>query len=432
MKRRALIAMASTASGGAALLAIAWLATRRLSPTELGFFFSFLSFGALVQLADFGLTYASLQMGSLLSGTGRLSELASVAARVRRWNLAASGLATAMAGAIGSAIFSSNRSVIQSAGVTWHGPWAAFLVSVFLNQLTVPQMALREGSGRVTQMWRLRLVQEWIAGAACLSALHAGWGLWSLPAFAGVRGATAAAWLAFGDEPLAGKGVSAYPLGRWMTEIWPFQWKIGVSTLSGFLIFRAFSPIVLLEKGPVAAGSFGLAISLMNLLISISTAWPMSHAARFSTLLAAGQNRKLRREFPRMLWGSTALSTAGTAALTFILWKAQDAGITFALRLPDPVTTALILLGASIHHVVACFAVVLRSEGREPLLAASVAGGVVTVSAVWLASHFGSLRDVALANLACTALGLPVVIYLFLGRRHLWVGPRERMIDPIR
>lgn len=48
--------MAANASGGAGLFAIAWLATRRLSGPELGFFFSFLSFGALAQLADFGIS----------------------------------------------------------------------------------------------------------------------------------------------------------------------------------------------------------------------------------------------------------------------------------------------------------------------------------------------------------------------------------------
>jgi hypothetical protein len=65
-------------------MAIAWLATRRLTPAELGFFFSFLSLGALVQVADFGLSYASLQTGGRLAGTGRLHEIPSVAARVRR------------------------------------------------------------------------------------------------------------------------------------------------------------------------------------------------------------------------------------------------------------------------------------------------------------------------------------------------------------
>ena len=137
---------------------------------------------------------------------------------------------------------------------------AAYLLGVFLNQLTIPQMSLREGSGRVTQMWRLRLVQEWLAGIACLLALQAGWGLWSLGAFVGTRAAVAAVWLTIGDTLPTGEEHPPYSLERWMAEIWPFQWKIGVSWLSGFLIFRVFAPIILLEKGPVAAGQFGLAI----------------------------------------------------------------------------------------------------------------------------------------------------------------------------
>src|SRR5262249_54304448 len=199
MIQREALAMASTASGGVILLAMALLATRRLTPVELGFFFSFLSIGAIVQLADFGLSYASLQVGGRLAGTGRLHEIRSVAQWVRRWNLAASSVATIAAAAIASAIFALHRTTVQSEGVAWRGPLAAYLLCVFLNQLTVPQMSLREGGGRVTQMWSLRLIQEWFAGIVCLLALQAGLGLWSLSAFVAVRAAIAALWLTLRD-----------------------------------------------------------------------------------------------------------------------------------------------------------------------------------------------------------------------------------------
>ena len=405
--------MASTASGGVALLAIAWLATRRLTPAELGFFFSFLSLGALVQLADFGLSYASLQTSGSLAGIGRLHEIPSLAARVRRWNLATSSISTAAAAAIGSAIFSSHQSAMQSGGLAWKGPLAAYLLGVFLNQLTIPQMSLREGSGRVTQMWRLRLVQEWIAGLACLFALNAGWGLWSLSVLVAARAVVAAVWLTIGDRLPSAEGQPPYSLKRWMAEIWPFQWKIGVSWLSGFLIFRVFPPIILLEKGPVAAGQFGLAMSLMNLLIAVSSAWPLSQAARYATLNAARRFDELRREFPVMLAASTVVSASATVICAGLLWQARQRGVVFALRLPDSAVTLLILAAAVPHHVVSCFAVLLRSEGREPLLIPSVLGGLATVSIMWAAAHFGTLTNVAVANFLCAALGILIVLFLF-------------------
>src|SRR5215213_3468977 len=178
LTRSAALAVASTASGGVALLAIAWLATKRLSGAELGFFFSFLSLGAFVQLADFGLSYAALQTGGRLAGTDRLHELPAIARHVTRWIAFSAGLATVTAGLIGFAVFTARRADV--AHVAWQAPWLAYLVSVFAVQVVAPGVFLREGSGKVLQMWRLRLGQEWAGAITCIAALHVGAGLWSL------------------------------------------------------------------------------------------------------------------------------------------------------------------------------------------------------------------------------------------------------------
>jgi hypothetical protein len=414
------MAMASTASGGFLMLAIAWLATQRLTSVEQGYFFSFLSFGALVQLADFGLSYASLQTAGRLAGMNRLRELPALSRTVGRWNLYASGLAVTVVAAIGGATLSVGGSGAVKTPADWIGPWLAYLMAVLVDQLTVPRIALREGSGKVLEMWRLRLAQEWAAGAACLGALAAGEALWSLTAYAAARAALAVCWLGVGDPLRADTGHPDFSLKQWMTEVWPFQWKIGLSGLSGFLIFRAFSPILFLEKGPVMAGQFGLAISLMNLLISVSSAWPMSQAARYSTWIAAGRYRDLHGEFPRLLGYSTALAATAAATLAAALWAAREMGLNVALRLTEPRTTAIILAAAVAHHVVRCLAMFLRAEGREPLLVPSVVGGTVTVSIVWLTAHYGTLTEVAVANLLLAAAGIPVAFFLLrLRERHL-------------
>lgn len=410
MKRRAALAMASTASGGVALLAIAWLAARRLTTPELGFFFAYLSFGALMQLGDFGLSYATLQAAGALAGSGRGHELASLERRVVKWNLLATAMAAVVVTLLGWATFSSQQSL---AAVAWRSPWLSYVAAVVANQLTMPRISLREGGGRIEEMWTLRLAQELAGGAACLIALHAGAALYSLAAYAGTRAVVAASWLTFGDPMRRDAAAGQYTIERWMAEVWPFQWKIALSGLSGFLIFRSFSPIVLLEKGPVAAGQFGLAISFMNLLIAVTTAWPLSQAAHYAALNASGGHTELRRSFPAMLWASSAFSVFGTAALIAAIAEARALGISVALRLPDMTTTAFILATAIIHHVVACFAVFLRAEGREPLLIASVAGSIGTVAIIWATAHAGSLRDVAVANFLCTMVGIPVVLFLF-------------------
>jgi len=417
MRKTAALAVTTTASGGIGLIAIAWLATRRLGAPELGFFFSFLSLGALVQLADFGLSLAALQTAGTFVGTGRAAELPALARRVSRWTLAASTVATCLVAAIGWAVFSARRA--GTPGIHWQAPWLGYLFGVFLAQLTIPGISLREGSGKVRQVWSLRLIQECVSSLVCLLALEAGAGLWSLAAFVFARAVISSFWLTLRDPIQARPEDLPYPLGRWMREVWPFQWKIGMSWLSGFLIFRIFAPVIFVEKGPVAAGQFGLAISLMNLLISISSAWPLSQAARFAALNAARRFDDLRRDFPMTLLASTTLSVLGAMIGAVVLWQAREKGVLFALRLPEPRVTALLLAAAVAHHVVFCFAVFLRSEGREPLLVPSVVLGIATASAIWTTAHFGTLTSIAVANLVCAVIGIPVVLFLFRGWPHL-------------
>ena len=419
MKKAAFLAMASTASAGIGMLAIAWLATRRLTPAELGFFFSFLSFGALVQLADFGLSYAALQKAGELAGTGKLADVPALAALVNRWNILATGLGAGLAALLGWAAFQSAGVAEAGKSVHFKGPWAGYLVGVFVAQLRAPAISLREGSGRVVEMWRLRFSQEGIAALVCLVALHRGAGLWSLTFFAAARGLVATAWLMFG-EPLGAPAEShAFPLQRWMSEVWPFQWRIGLSVLSGFFIFRALSPVILVERGPVSAGQFGLAMALMNLLLGVTAAWPLSHAARYSTFFAAGRHRELRREFPSLLWSSTALAFVAAAAACGMLWWARAHQLTFALRLPDLPIMAMILVAAVAHHVVACLAMYMRAEGREPMLLPSVLGGIFTIAIAWLTAHFGTLLQIGAVYLACSVGGIPIALAILRGRRRV-------------
>src|SRR5262245_43838188 len=124
MRSRGVFAIAARASQGLGLFAVTWYATYSLTQAELGFFFSFLSFGALIQLADFGLSYAALQTGGNLVGTSRLHELRVVASHIATWNLYAAGLATAAVSWIGWSAFVLSTQAVSG----WRGAWAAYVI----------------------------------------------------------------------------------------------------------------------------------------------------------------------------------------------------------------------------------------------------------------------------------------------------------------
>ena len=86
LRSDAALAMTTRAVQGAAMASAGILVLLRMSATDQGFYFAFISFGLLLQLCDFGLSYASLQAASHRLATGRAADLASLTARALRIN----------------------------------------------------------------------------------------------------------------------------------------------------------------------------------------------------------------------------------------------------------------------------------------------------------------------------------------------------------
>lgn len=371
-----------------------------------GLFFSFLSLAALIQLGDFGVGYASLQMAGHLRARGDVAAAAQLRSQARRRGAAGLAVTALIVAAVAA------WRLPPLPGTPWLGAWCALALAAALLQGAQLELAWLEGARSVGLAWRLRFAQEAFGALAFVCGLLAGAGLWSLALYFGVRAAVPALLPVLAPRRAArgaatpAHASAASPPFVWSRDLWPFQWRIGLSALAGFLVFQALNPLLLLMQGPAAAGRFGLGLAVMNMLLLLTTAWPLSQAARFAGLLAQGGRGGVAERLSRLLGPSLALAAvlalAGWAAVAALLaWRPQ-----LAERLPDLATLGLLLVAALAHHATACYAVVLRAERMEPLLRLSVVGGLAGLVFIAVVARVGTLPAVAAAHLACTALGL--------------------------
>ena len=86
---------------------------------------------------------------------------------------------------------------------------------------------------------------------------------------------------------------------RWNQEVWPFQWRIAVSWLSGYFLFWIFNPVLFAFRGPVEAGKMGMSLSLANAIQAIAVSWVSTKSAPFGTLIARKEYRRLDETFFR-------------------------------------------------------------------------------------------------------------------------------------
>ena len=73
----------------------------------------------------------------------------------------------------------------------------------------------------------------------------------------------------------------------WAREIWPFQWRIAVSWMSGYFIFDIINPIAFYFCGPVAAGRLGMSLQMIRMIFNVAMTWIYTKSPRFGILVAA-------------------------------------------------------------------------------------------------------------------------------------------------
>jgi hypothetical protein len=285
----------SSSAGLVTVLLIAKFLTR----AEQGYYYTFSSLVALQIVFELGFSFVILQMASHervhlnISLDQHVSgdivahrRLASVIQKSVRWYSLASFLLVTVLLIAGAHFFSAHDR--QSAAVSWRIPWYADAIAATITFQLDPILSFLEGCGFVANVARLRLIQAAIGSSLAWLALITHHGLFAPAMMIIGTASTSAIWL-FGKRRLV-LGLLRFDPGpdriHWWREVWPFQWRIAISWLSGYFIYQLFNPVLFAYSGPVAAGQMGMSISLANALQAVAISWLNTKAAPFGAMVA--------------------------------------------------------------------------------------------------------------------------------------------------
>ena len=400
---------------GAATVGMLGLVLLRLSPAEQGYYLTQSSLSALQLLAELGLAYALMQMVSHLPHGGDAGALGAVLRTARRRNAITTVVGATVVGAIGAAILHTHDAAPASSGIRWAAPWLALVLGMLAYQQLFPRIALLEGMGHTADVWRWRAVQELVGGLATLVALAAGAKLWSLSAGYLVRLAVALLWQ---RGRLPAIPATGEPVTLSWSALWRFQWRLGASAISVFLLLQLLGPLLFAVAGPTVAGRVGLAMTLGNGVYALSTGWLASQGPVFGRLVAQRDWRALDAHFARVLRASLLFSAGVSAAVTLSVLSVAALVPSLAPRLPAASVLVPIMAAAVAHHYVFALATYLRAERREPMLPLYVAGAAVTTVALALTAMLGSPVTVAIVYLSLVVVGAVIATAIFRARRR--------------
>src|SRR6202158_5853424 len=232
-------------SSAAGLVTVALIA-RFLSPAEQGYYYTFGSLVALQIVFELGFSFVILQLASherallTISSDYEISgdavahaRLASVIQKSVRWYSVAAVFMAAILLPAGFYFFSTHQHAAQT--VAWQLPWFSAALMTALNFQLDPLLSFLEGCGYVSEVARLRFIQSATGSPLAWAALITHHGLFAPSMMLLGMASASIVWLIGKRKLLA--GLLRHPAGthriRWTQEVWPFQWRIAVSWLSG-------------------------------------------------------------------------------------------------------------------------------------------------------------------------------------------------------
>lgn len=407
----------------AAPLTIA-LVAHRLSLGEQGLYYTFSNLVALQVFVEMGLSVVLVQVTSHQQAkcqqeagnsersieTGRIGLILRMAAK---WYLMAAGIFVSGVGAVGCYFFETTN----ISGISWVLPWWCLCGSTALNLVLTPFFAILEGLNQIKAVAFTRLAQTIFASGATILALVLGYGLYALAVGSLARAMIGAIMLAVSHRARFVGLLRAQRVEggiSWMKDIWPLQWRIAVSWVSGYFIYSMLGPIVFRACGASEAGRFGMTWVLASFVEVPAQVWIRTHVPQFSRLIARGEVVTADRMFRRLCLLAVALSFAAAVAIGFAIAYAHWRHWNISDRLLDTYTAAVLLLQRVINTSIIALATFVRSFNKEPLMiSATVTAGLVACVVPFAAADWG-VQGVAWSYLCVTVLwAAPSTVYVY-------------------
>ena len=312
----------------------------------------------------------------------------------------------------------------QESSVSWEYPWFILVLSTSLLFIINPIIAFIEGLGKVKEVAILRFYQQLIYLPSLILVLILGGKLWAL----GVASLLSFVFLFFAI--LFSKYrillLNIYnSINKWrinyMEEIFPYQWKIALSWISGYLIFQLFNPILFATEGSKIAGQMGMTLVAFNGISSISLSWINTKVPLFSRLIAKNNFKELDSIFSKTIKELSIINLILILSfISFILLSAH-----FKLSITDrflDISLIIILAIASFfNQFVFAWAAYLRSHKKEPFLINSIVLGILISISVFISDNYYDVTAVVISYSAITLfVGVPWAYYIFQNKKREW------------
>lgn len=416
------------------------LVIKYLSGVEQGFYYTFGSIVAIQVFFELGLNgiitqYVAHEVSHLKWGADNslegdqkyLSRLSSILHFSIKWYLIFSLVLIITLIIIGLIFFS--RYNLSDESVSWVIPWILLATATSINLLVSPVVAFIQGLGKVKEIAKIQFFQQLFRLCLVWVGLVAGAKLYVLGSGSLIAAFTIIILVTLKYCRVL-KGIWFIPITEsvhYRTEIFPYQWKIALSWISGYLIFQLFNPVLFATEGAVVAGQMGITLAALNGILSFSFAWMTTKVPMFSGLIAQKEYDLLDQIFNKTLIQSSIINFASLFALGLVIFSIRYFNIKIDGKLLGNRFLAywpmiFMMIPVLLNHIVGSWATYLRCHKREPFLINSITGGVLCLLSTLILGHYSGVQGVTSGYLIISILMFPWSYYIFKTKKSEWHG----------
>jgi len=416
--------------------------TTFLSGVEQGFYYTFGSIVALQIFFELGLTgimtqYVSHEASHLELDTDNefqgeekyKSRLASLVHFCAKWYSVLAVVVFLFLLVVGNVYFKKYGDT-QASDVSWRIPWILICIGTAIKLFESPFTSILNGLGYVKEMCKLVFFQQLIIPVATWAGLAFGFKLY-------VTGIgyllSVIIWFIF----ILKEGLFPILLNLWrvkiservgyIREIFPYQWKIALSWISGYFIFYLFNPVLFATEGAVVAGQMGMTLQALNAIQALALSWMSTKIPLYSKLIALQDYRQLDSIFNKTL--KQMVSVCAFLLLAFFgfivflrVTQIQFRGNVVADRFLDYMPLIIMMIPVFLQQFTNSWATYLRCHKKEPFLLNSVVGGVLCMASTLGLGHLFGLYGMTAGYCTISILLFPWGYWLYRSNKKNWHG----------
>ena len=378
------------------------LITKKMSPEEQGYYYTFLSLVALQSFFELGLfTYVLNKSSAFFSDLQEFnirfleqsgivkSNLAMLYRMTRKIYFIITFLFLICIGCFGL-VFFADSNILEINHTQW--VWLGFTILCAIQLFYLGLNGFLEGCGQIERMEKFKLIAFILSSITLIASLGLGLGLVSL-CLSFIPRVLKDVYLihfVFGKEFKLLACTKSSTSFSFMTSVAPMQFRLAISGIFSYLQYNALVPMVFTVLGPAHAGIIGVGLQVTSFLQQILTRWTHIQQPRMAKLVSL----KKFSELDALVKGVQALTIKLSVLmilgfiLLFTILKAFEVQILD--RVPNFVVFLMLIVAASAYGQASIRVGYLRAFVEERAYVMSVISSVANAVICYvLLEHIG-------------------------------------------